>query len=119
MRKYVPNRAGKQPESKTITEIRNTLHNYEWMTIKMHGNLYQAGFPDLFCCHSRYGIRLIEGKRINEKGHLIHGFTAAQRDRFPKLCANGAGVWVMIDGSEAEYAKLFEAFNWWKYLRVL
>ena len=75
-----------------------------------HGNMYQQGFPDLFACNSRYGHRWIEVK--NPKAYK---FTPAQVHSFPKMCANGSGVWVLVAATEEEYMKLFEPFNWWQY----
>lgn len=83
-----------------------------WYVMVTHGNMYQSGFPDLFACHSTYGQRWIEVKLPNMKGSK---FTPAQLRCFPKLCANGSGVWILTAAKESEYEKLFTKFNWWQY----
>jgi hypothetical protein len=80
-----------------------------------HGNMYQCGFPDLFATHAKYGARWIEVKLPDMKGSH---FTQAQLEYFPKLCANGSGVWIMTAATEMEYQLLFAKANWWTYLGV-
>jgi len=78
-----------------------------------HGNAFQHGFPDLFCTHARFSMRWVEVKLPDMKGSH---FTSAQLEYFPKLTANGAGVWIMTAATEQEYQLLFERANWWTYL---
>jgi hypothetical protein len=86
------------------------LRAREWFVKATHGNLYQQGFPDLFATHSVYKQRWIEMKiKKNLK------FTPAQLDTFPKMCAHGAGVWVITDCTQQEYDKLFKRPNWQDY----
>lgn len=87
-----------------------------WYYMETHGNMFQWGFPDLFACHSRYGQRWIEVKRPKMQGSK---FTPAQLDCFPKLCANGSGVWILTGATEQEYEKLFKQPNWWQYLSAM
>ena len=101
------------PEGKIQDAIIKMLRSKEWFVMNMHGNLYQAGFPDLFTSHYKYGIRLIEVKRPEMKGSR---FTAAQLETFPRLVAAGAGVWVLTGDSDGEYKKLFKPCNWFIYL---
>jgi hypothetical protein len=101
----------KGPEAKLQFDIVNYLRMREWFVIQTHGNLYQSGLPDLFACHSKFGQRWIE-----VKNPLHFRFTAAQLDVFPKLCANGSGVWVLVAATDAEYMKLFKMYNWSLYL---
>ena len=118
MKLKMPFTGGKKstgPEQLIVEKLRALLHLKGWYTIKTHGNLYQTGLPDLFCCHSRYGARWVEVKDPNRSGDV---FTSAQHDCFPKLCANGSGVWVMISADETEYNKLFERPNWSQYLSI-
>jgi len=103
------------PEQKIRQEIRDFLTLRGWFVIICHGNLYQSGLPDLFCCHQKYGQRWVEVKDPNRSGDI---FTAAQHSVFPKLSANGSGVWVLVAGTEAEYNKLFERPNWYQYLGI-
>jgi len=103
------------PEHKIQQDIIKMLLFHGWYVKVMHGSVYQAGFPDLFTCHYRYGIRLIEVKDPNRRGDV---FTAAQHEEFPKITANGGGIWVMVDATEKEYNKLFDRPNWYQYLQA-
>ena len=99
------------PEEKILQAIVRMLTLRGWYTVRMHGNIHQYGFPDLFCTHTKYGIRLVEVKNPHS-----FKFTGAQLDKFPKLQANGAQVWVLTGSSEEEYGKLFKPGNFWTYL---
>ena len=109
-------RGGKTPEGKVVAEIMRKLRIEGWYVIKMHGNKFQAGFPDLYACHRDFGIRLIEAKDPKRKGDV---FTAAQHEVFKDMEANGHGPWVMTGGSDHEYGKLFKPANWWHYLSTM
>ena len=98
------------PEAKIQAAIVSLLRTKEWYVKETHGNIYQSGLPDLFATHTRYGHRWIEVKNpVNYK------FTPAQVETFPKLCANGSGVWILVAGTEEVYKKLFLAPNWWTF----
>jgi hypothetical protein len=99
------------PEAKIQEAIIDFLMVRGWFVKSTHGNMYQHGFPDLFCCHSRYGIRWIEVKNPDN-----YCFTAAQLEDFPKFTANGAGVWILTAATQCEYEKLWKPPNWWAYL---
>ena|SRR5437870_7110637 len=99
------------PEAVIQIKVEAMLRKYGWFTVTIIGNIFQMGLPDLYCTHSRYGARWIEIK--NPKNYR---FTAAQLDMFPKLCANGAGVWVLTDDTDWEYQKLFRAYNYHEFL---
>ena len=115
MDKHKPKRYGdKRPEAKIQNAIVDFLRAREWLVMVTHGNAYQSGFPDLFCCHSKYGQRWVEVKLPNMKGSR---FTNAQLEDFPKICSHGSGVWVMTGTSEIEYEKLFKPPNWYQYLK--
>jgi len=104
---------GKQsPELKIQNKIRDTLTLLGWYVLRTHGNQYSAGWPDLFACHSMYGQRWVEVKLPDMQGSR---FTPAQMDVFPKLCANGSGVWILTGHSESEIDKLMKPPNWWQY----
>ena len=92
------------------------LRSLGWFVKSTHGNAYTDGWPDIYATHSRYGIRWIEVKLPHMKGSK---FTAAQLEDFPKLCANGSGVWVLTGATHEEYEKLFKKYNWWKYLDAM
>ena len=109
-----PRRSGKAgPEAAIQDEIVKYLRNKEWFVKRLIGNAYQSGWPDLFACHARYGIRLIEVKLPGMKGSK---FTAGQLETFPLLCAHGAGVWVFTAANRTEYDKLWKSPNWYQYL---
>lgn len=97
-----------KPELKIQDRIISMLMSKGWYCKNMHGNMYQSGFPDIFACHSKHGIRLIEVKLPDMKGSK---FTPAQMIDFPKMRANGARIWVLTAASESEYAKLFKPDN--------
>lgn len=106
---------GNRPEAKVQDTIIKMLRYKSWLVMPTHGNLYQHGFPDLFCCHTKYGQRWVEIKLPGMKGSK---FTAAQLEYFPKLCANGSGVWILVSNTESEYLKLFKHPNWFSYLPI-
>lgn len=116
MDQFKPNLHGKSgPEDKIRDGIINMLRAKGWFVMVMHGNIFQKGFPDLFACHSVYGIRLIEVKDPKRCGDV---FTAAQKEVFPKLSANGAKVWVLTGSSQYDYSLLFDMKdgNWYQHL---
>lgn len=106
-------RSRKGPERKIQDAVIKMLRVKGWYVMQTHGNMYQCGFPDLFACHSKYGQRWIEIKKPNMVGSK---FTPAQLEHFPKLVANGSGVWILVAATETEYEKLFSRPNWWSYL---
>lgn len=95
-----------QIQQRIIKELRYRL----WFVKETHGSMYQSGFPDLFCCHKRYGHRWLEVKRpVGWK------FTPAQLETFPMLCAAGSHVWIANTEVEVE-ALLMSSSNWHHYL---
>lgn len=107
-------RTGKaRPEHKIQQEIITMLRAREWYVMVMHGSMFQSGVPDLYATHTLYRARWIEVKLPDMKGSH---FTPRQREVFPKLCAHGAGVWVLTGATESEYRKLFKTANWYQYL---
>lgn len=104
------------PEAKIQKDIVRMLRQKGWFVKRLVGNAYQFGMPDLFATHKRFGIRLIEVKLPDMKGSK---YTKAQLETFPKLCANGAGVWVMTAATQSEYEKLKARPNWYQYLKVM
>ena len=101
------------PEWYIQQDIIKFLRAREWFVKPTHGNAHQSGFPDLFCCHRKYGYRWVEVK--NPKSYK---FTPAQKECFPLFCANGSGIWVMTAATEEEYQKILKhPFNWWQYLK--
>lgn len=104
----------KGPEAVIQEGIEKMLRELGWFVMRTHGSMYQSGFPDIYATHSRYGQRWIEVKLPDMKGSK---FTPAQMECFPKLCANGSGVWILTANTEHEYKKLFSRYNWWSYLQ--
>lgn len=98
------------PEAKLQKDWTDFLAIRGWLVLPTHGNMYQRGFPDLYCTHSRYGARWCEMKIL---GH--YRFTPAQLEIFPKLIAHGSGVWVIVAANDGEYKKLFQRCNFWYY----
>ena len=97
-------------ESKIQSNIMKMLQIKGWYVKNLHGSQYQSGMPDLFACHSTYGIRLIEVKRPKMKGSH---FTPAQLEVFPKLIANGCPVWIVTGDSDYQYHLLFKRCNFY------
>lgn len=102
----------KGPEKIIEDDIVKMLRNKGWLVRKMHGDANNKGWPDLYACHSNYGIRWIEVKLPQMKGSK---FTPAQREWFPKLVANGSRIWILVAATESEYKKLFEEPNFYQY----
>ena len=97
-------------ESVIQREIVAMLREKEWFVKVTNGNMYQTGFPDLYCCHYLYKERWIEVKRpTNFK------LQPSQMRDFPLLCANGSAVWILTAATESEYKKLFKPYNWYQY----
>lgn len=112
---FHPKRTRKDgPESIIQSNIKKMLMLKGWFVLETHGNMYQWGFPDIFTTHSRYGQRWVEVKNPKH-----YSFTPAQIEIFPKLVANGSGVWILVADSEEEYQKLFKPPNWYWYLPVM
>jgi len=103
----------KGPEAIIQAAIIKFLREREWLVLPTHGNMYQRGFPDLYCCKRRYGTRWIEVKNPEK-----FKFTPAQLETFPRLSAEGVGVWILTAATEVEYQKLFKLPNWYQYLYI-
>ena len=105
-----------KPEARVQAAIIKMLRRKRWFVKRMVGNAFQFGVPDLYATHKIFGPRWIEVKLPGMKGSK---FTPAQLEDFPQICANGHGVWVLTGDNEAEYAKLKQPPNWWKYLPIM
>lgn len=92
------------------------LRSLEWFVKPTHGNMYQSGFPDLYCAHRKYGQRWVEVKLPEMKGSR---FTAAQLDTFPQLAAAGVGIWILTSHEGVELRKLFGPPNWYMFLSII
>ena len=115
MKQFQPKRYGAAgPEATIQRDITTMLLNKGWYVVRVPGSKLLSGMPDLFATSSKYGQRLIEIKLPNMEGSR---FTPAQLDRFPKLAANGSGVWVLTAATEYEYDLLFRAQNYWAFIK--
>jgi len=108
-------KAKKRTEQKIQNAIVKMLKYRGWFVKRIIGNALQSGMPDLFACHSSYGMRLIEVKDPNRKGDV---FTAAQHINFPKITDNGGIIHVLVAATEEEYQKLFGPSNWVFYTSI-
>lgn len=97
----------KEAEIQEATE--NRLLLMKWYVKSTHGNIYQAGFPDLFAAHLKYGLRWIEIK--NPAGY---SFTTAQLEEFPLMAAAGVGIWIVTDPMQVPDI-LFKPANFWTF----
>lgn len=86
------------------------LRGMRWVVIATHGNVYQAGLPDLYCARRDYGSRWIECKQP-----INYSFTKAQCEVFPLLHSQGIGIWILSGYDDIEIAKLFKPANWMTY----
>ena len=116
MNAYSPRNTKRGPEAIIQKAIIKMLRGYNWHVMETHGNMFQKGFPDLFACTTLDGGTL---RWIEVKNPLSYKFTPAQIENFPKMCANGCGVWIMVAATDAEYKKLFRPHNWYQYLSVM
>lgn len=101
----------KGPEAKIQGAIIKMLKERGWFVKVLHGNMYQAGLPDLLALNKRYGQRFIEVKQPTG-----YSFTPAQTIDFPQMISQGARIWVMVAATEEEYQKLFQKPNLWAYM---
>jgi len=102
----------KRPEDIIQDAFTEYLERRKWSVKSTHGNAFQWGFPDLYCCHISYGSRWVECKCP-----ISYSFTRAQLEYFPELNSHGVGVWVITAATEYEYKKLFQPQNWWHYVK--
>lgn len=103
----IPNPRKRQgPEAKIQEKWIAFLRAREWMVKETHGNMFQAGFPDLFAAHAKYGARWIEVKNPES-----YKFTPAQREWFPQFMAAKCGIWLLFECEQSEYDKLFQPSN--------
>lgn len=99
------------PEAKIQHALIKFLEDRGWFVRVIHGNMYQSGLPDLFACQRKYGTRWIE-----VKNPLSYKFQPSQLITFPRMMAEGVGVWILTAATQTEYDKLFKGANWYWYL---
>jgi hypothetical protein len=98
------------PEAKIHAAIESYLRSREWYVKSTHGNQFQAGFPDIYASHLKYGMKWIEVKNPEQ-----FSFTPAQIKEFPKMSAAGTYIWILCDATDAEYERLFKPANWMEW----
>lgn len=101
----------KGPEAIIQAKLSIELKGRDWYVKSTHGNMYQSGFPDLYCYHPKFGQRWVECK-VKEK----YVFTPAQLENFPMMSAHGIGIWILTGFDQHEIAKLFKPPNWMWFL---
>lgn len=104
----------KGPEAEIQQALIKELRYREWFVKETHGNMYQQGFPDLYCRHLTYGERWVE-----VKNPVKYSFTPAQIKDFPMFTAYGAGIWILTAATQVEIDKLLRPPNWREYLLSL
>lgn len=102
--------AGSGPERAIQTRIVDALEADGWFVLETYGSLYQSGFPDVYACKKGEGQRWIEVKFAES-----YKFTGRQLEVFPRMMAEGVGIWVLT--SEDDINLLQEKPNWIKYLK--
>lgn len=99
------------PEAKIQKKLIDKLTLKGWFVKSTHGNAYQKGLPDLFCCHQSYGIRWIEVKQP-----VKYRFTSSQLTVFKGFASKNLGVWVLTSDEDYQYDWLFKPANWHTFL---
>ena len=102
------------PEAELQRKIVKALRDRGWYTIETHGNAFQKGLTDIVAMKAGVGVRFIEVKNPDR-----YGFTPAQLEKFPQICAHGSGVWILVDDTPEELKKLYGPPNWHHYLKGL
>lgn len=103
------------PEKQIQVAMNKYLTLMGWYVMSTHGSMFQAGFPDTWATHSKYGGRWIEYKLPGMKGSR---FTPAQLECFPKLAANGTAIYILTGATDEEYQKLFKPSNFSYYFHL-
>ncbi len=96
------------PEAIKQKAVLKDLRGDGWFARSTHGNEFQAGLPDIFACHLRYGSRWIEMK--NDKNWKLE---ESQIETFTKFSEKRVGVWVLQ--GVVDVPKLLKNCNWWQY----
>ena len=81
-----------------------------WYCIKLHGNKYQSGLPDLMCINKYHGIIFIECKK---PGGVLSDVQIAV---FNKMSKHGAKIWILHD--EHDLDCLYKNPNWQSFLKT-
>lgn len=98
-----------RPEYTGAKRLRQFMEARGWLVEKVHGSLYQRGFPDFFCHHPLHGSIWIETKVAG--GYL----RPSQKTKFARWSKYGVKIYVC--GDETHYSRLFKPPNWHIYAR--
>jgi hypothetical protein len=93
-------------------ELVDFLRTRGWHVERMLANAYQTGIPDLFCYHTKWGMRWVEVKRPEG-----YSFTRRQRQKWPEWEKAGIGIWILTAATQEQYDLLFRAPNWQAFWR--
>jgi hypothetical protein len=93
-------------------ELVKFLQTKGWHVERMLANAYQTGIPDLFCYHTKWGMRWVEIKRPKE-----YSFTLRQRQKWPEWEKAGIGIWILTAATDEQHDLLFKAPNWRDFWR--
>lgn len=99
-------RARRGPERVIQDDLTVFLKLRGWHVMETNGNVFQRGFPDLYCTHPKWGERWVECKN-----KAAYSFTPAQKEHFPFI----PKIWILVAATQAEYEKLFADPNWREY----
>lgn len=100
------------PEYSIQKEVIKFLEARGWFVVRMIGNAFQSGVPDLYCYHKQNGERWVD-----IKNPVSYEYTKAQRVKWPIWEAAGIGIWIIVAATDEEYDKLFKKPNmryYWK-----
>jgi hypothetical protein len=97
------------PEADIQRAVIEALEKDGWFVKVIHCDMYQVGLPDILACKRGEGIRWVEIK--NPKHYR---FTAGQFETFPRLAAEGVGVWILTSSDQLEL--LNGPANWWEFM---
>lgn len=103
-----PRGSGRGPERDIQDEIIANLEDDGWFVRETAGGYHQSGFPDLYATKPGEGQRWIEVKVPT--GYKFQG---SQMEMFPRICAEGVGIWILTSG---DLGPLFDKPNWRDYL---
>lgn len=113
-----------QPEAVIKERLVTYMTRMKWNIKITHGNIYQAGLPDLYCVHPNHRQRWIEVKCLNGPYQKGYRFTKDQLEFFPLIAEASVGIWVLAtppDPSEEQiieqYKLLWKPANWWAFLK--
>ena len=100
-----------RPEAAQQERVIRFLNDRGWLVEETHGNAYQKGLPDLFAWNPGLQIfRWIDVKILDN-----YRYTKHQCQKWTEWESQGLGVWIMVDATEQEYSKLFQAANFRHY----